>query len=202
MRTLRSPLGSWLSLVAAMLVGAGLVGVAQGHRGDRALLHSGHSDTMDGTLTAKNFEYKQPKLFRYTVPAAAFVPNSDSTVFSHTGYSGLVAVSNFNEVVAPVNLPLGAVVTKVQWFHSTSTTSGRLHLEANDLAGSHLDMAKFRNPPACATQPCRMTDSTIRRERIVANRHYGLWLYADSGTADAYKVVIFYRVRRPAPATS
>ena len=200
MSRFKSSLRTAVPVVLAMLVGAAMVGVAQSHPGDKALLHSGHSDTMKGTLKARNFKYLQPKTFKYTVPAGAIMGEDAAEGVNHAGYSGEAVLVNGASAVAGVMLPTGSRVTKVQLF-SESTDFIRIHLEKNPLAtgGDHVDMSEF-NSTACGNDFCVATDTTIDQPKIVGNRHYGLWIdNQDTPNVSVFKVVITYKTNSPLP---
>jgi hypothetical protein len=199
---------SWIPLGIAFVLGTVVVGgVAIAHPGSPSFLHSGHSDTMNGTLTAKNFKYKSPKTVRLVVPGSAFIPESDASTFEHGGYSGEATPTGGSEMVAPVELPHGARVVSVRWFYdeNAAVENAELHLEANNLTGDHADMALLLSD-ACATTPCPPTVDTSISPNTINNRtrHYGLWLddLSDTGDVTTYKVVITYRVGAPGPAAS
>ena len=208
MRFFKSLLQSWIPLGIAFVLGTVVVGgVAFAHPGSPAFLHSGHSDTMNGTLTAKNFKYKSPKTVRLVVSGSAFIPDSDGDTFEHGGYSGSATPLAGSEMVAPVELPHNARVVRVSWFYDESATedAGELHLEANNLTGGHADMALLLSD-ICAADPCPpKVDASISPNTINnRTRHYGLWLDDAEGTGEltTYKVVITYRVGAPGPAAS
>lgn len=201
MTFLKSLVRSWLPVGVAFLLGATFVGIAGAHSGFPEFLHSGHSDTMNGTLTAKNFKYKTPKTNKLVVPGAAFVGDTNTSVIDHGNYSGQVFLPAGNVANAPVNLPHGAVVTKVSWFHDTAAAGdAELHLEANTATGGHDDMVAPSNA-ACAATPCVTVVTTVS-PNVINNglRHYGIFLSANNDFT-TYKVVIFYTTRLPGPAT-
>lgn len=208
MKFAKSLLRSWLPLGVAFLLGTLFFGgSAIGHPGFPKFLHSGHSDTMNGTLTAKNFKYKKAVAARLVVSGSAFIPDTDASTFSHGNYSGSVQPTNDNAVVAPIDLPNGARITRVRWYYDTSIAGGvgSLHLEANDRTGGHADMSTLSSV-ACNTAPCApAVDTTIAPNTINnGTTHYGLWLSDASATEDliTYKIVIDYKVGRPGPASS
>lgn len=198
-----SKIKSWardaLPVLTALLIGAGMVNVAQSHTGETALLHSGHSDKMDGTLTARNFRYSKARTFRYVVPAAAFSAEATTSDLNHGGYSGVVALDNDDEAVAGVSLPIRARVTRVRTFVDEGDI--RIHLESNKLDGNgdHGEMVD-EDPPTCpGTSVCVFTDSSIDSPVIRGDRHYGLWLDSQGASARIFKVVIYYKTRAPSP---
>jgi hypothetical protein len=117
-----------------------------------------------------------------------------------------VTPSAGGEVVAPVELPHGAKVIRVGWYYGASAAdeAGELHLEANDLTGSHADMTLLFSQ-ACADDPCPARVDTSISPNTINNttRHYGLWLRDNSGAEDltTYKVVITYKIGAPGPAS-
>jgi len=195
---------AWLPLVVAFLIGALFMGSASGHSGFPGFLHSGHSDTMNGTLTAQNFKYASPRLVRYVVPGSAFVSGALGDDPDHTGYSGEVEVPVGEEAVAPVYLPHGAVVTRVTvWHGSTDVDDFELHLESNIPANDHVDMVVL-NPAACVDPLCTTTTTDIEANPINNNgRSYGIWLSNDSlGAITVYRVVVVYRTSFLGPVSA
>ena len=195
---------TWLPLAVAFLIGAFFVGSAMGHPGFPEFLHSGHNDTMNGTLTAKNFKYKTPKVVQYVVPGSAFVSGNPGQEPDHGDYSGRVTVAASESAVAPVYIPQGAVVTKVTVWHETGAASDwRIHLEANDDVGTHIDMVNLL-ASACVATPCS-TSTTAINHKVVNNtaRDYGLWLSNQIGSSiTVYRVVISYRTSFLGPVSA
>src|SRR5688500_416449 len=107
----------WLPVLAAFLLGVGLVsGVGVAHDGSGQLLHSGHSDTMNGTLTAKGFKYNSPKTQKLVLGASSFNPNAHTCQFTLEGYGG--ALKDLNGCAGysqDFSLPKGSRITKVTW---------------------------------------------------------------------------------------
>jgi hypothetical protein len=195
---------TWLPLVVAFLIGALFMGSASGHSGTPGLLHSGHSDTMNGTLTAQNFKYASPRTVRYVVPGSAFVAANPGEEPDHANYSGEVEVPLAEAVVAAVNLPHGAVVTRVTAWHSTTEGSDfELHLESNIPADDHDDMVVLE-PVACATPPCQTTTADVEFNPINNNgRSYGIW-FQNQGLEplSLYRVVVVYRTSFLGPVSA
>ena len=196
MTFVRSLARSWLPVGVAFLIGATFVGVAAGHGGSPDFLHSGHSDTMNGTLKAKNFKFKSPKTNRLVVPGSAFAPNDC------TGFSGEACSNTADNMVAPVNLPQGAVVKRVLWtYDSGAAGDASIHLESNFGDANHDDMS-LMNTDACGSSPCTKSDSTISPSGINnARRWYGLWLSPNIAGHSTFRVVIVYTTRSVGPAT-
>ena len=203
MSRIKSSLRTAVPVVLAMLVGAAMVGVAQSHPGDKALLHSGHSDTMKGTLKARNFKYLKAKTFRYIVSGGAFIPENAGQTVDHGNYSGMVSL-NGGPAVTGLDLPPGAVVTRFELFTADGAGAVDIHLESNDLQGNHGDVVDMTAASTCgSTTFCKETatglddPATPQRENVIAkNRHYGLWA---NGPGTIYKVLIFYKTRAPLP---
>ena len=191
--------GSWLPLAVAFLIGALFVGSASGHPGFPNFLHAGHSDTMAGTLTAKNFKYRAPRTFLYVVPGSAFVAALPTDVPDHDNYSGGVVLPATDTAVAPVYLPQGAVVTRVTvWHGAGAANSWLLHLEQSDNVGDHVDMVVM-NAAACAAAPCTTSTITVSPNTVNnTTRSHGIMLRNTSGgEIRAYRVVITYRTSTP-----
>jgi hypothetical protein len=195
---------AWLPVGVAFLIGALFVGSASGHTGFPAFLHSGHSDTMAGTLTAKNFKYSTPKVVQYEVPGSAFVAGTPSDVPDHGNYSGAVTLATGEVAVAPVYLPQGAVVTRVTvWHEVESAFDWDLHLEANDNVGGHDDMV-ILDASACAATPCSTSTTTFSPNTVNnKTRAYGLFLRNDGASPiTVFRIVISYRTSALGPASA
>ena len=194
MRSLRALVGAWLPVAAAFAAGALFTGVATGHTGSTALLHSGHSDSMNGTLTAKGFRYAAPKTGRLVVPAAAF-----DHVTNNGGQITLPAFGGARS--APVMLPDRSVVTKVEWFYDTNTSAGsQLQLEVWDPApGAESNMVTLSSG-ACGDTPCSSSTTVISSPTINNRRkHYVVTLFPGSEELTTFKIVITYRLGAPVP---
>jgi hypothetical protein len=187
------------ALLAAFLLGVALTGVASSHSGFGAFLHAGHSDTMDGTLTAKGFKFKPKETGRLVVPAAAF--QVDAGDLNHTSNGqGTATLSASGNAIAPVSLPDRAVITRLSWFHDIDLDAGsamRLQLRNADGSTANVALADFQAGEDCADLPCATTDdfpgnATVNNRR----RHYWLeWVAQDE--QETHKVVIVYKVATP-----
>ncbi|HYN37449.1 MAG TPA: hypothetical protein VEV82_10815 [Actinomycetota bacterium] len=191
MKSATSVFRSSLSMVAAFLLGVALTGVATGHSGFGSLLHSGHSDVMDGTLTAEGFKYSSPETHRLAVPAAAFIHESSSG-------GGQVIITA--PQVAPVNLPDGATVKKVQWYYDeTASDDDTLQLEVWDPGpGQESNMVNL-DQPACNSLPC-VSSTTGISSPVINNKthHYVLMLFpGPMDPVTTFKIVITYEVTVP-----
>lgn len=195
---------AWLPLVVAFLIGAAFMGSASGHPDFPKFLHSGHSDTMNGTLTAQNFKYASPRSVRYVIPGSAFVAGLLGSEPDHTGYSGEVQVLPSEEAVAPVYLPQGVTVTRVAVWHGTTLADAwELHLESNFPDGGHDDMVVL-NPAECLSTPC-ITATTDVGFNPVNNqgRSYGIWLSNDTDVPiTVFRVVVSYRTSFLGPVSA
>lgn len=210
MAFVRSLLRSWLPVGVAFVLGGLFMGTASGHGGFPDFLHAGHSDTMNGTLTAAGFRFKQAKTVRLVVPGSAFVPNREgpgatpNDSVHHSGYSGQAFVQGGDIAVAPVNLPHGAVVKSLTLFHDGSDPAGStLDLEASDSSRGFMTMARAPSNGSCPSNPCSSTDGSIALA-VINNltKHYGLTLTTSTTSSiHLYKAVIRYQVKTPGPAS-
>jgi len=157
-----------------------------------------NADSVDG-LDSSAFQRVHIGARTLVVPAAAFVPATSETTFTHVNYSGYVSPTGptGSAVVAPVYLPDGSVVTRVGWHHGIAATPsiGLLHLEANEArATDHVDMVVL-NSADCSSEPCAPVQTTDIASAGIdnVNRHYGIWI-GDIAADDlkTYKVVIEY----------
>jgi hypothetical protein len=120
-------LRSWLPLGVAFLIGAAFVGVAGAHSGFPEFLHSGHSDTMNGTLTAKGFKYSTWKTSYLSVAAMDFAPDNigDTTNDYYNLWLGPNLSNNdggrcFN---TGVNLPQGSKAQSITFYFTSGASS-------------------------------------------------------------------------------
>lgn len=82
--------------------------------------------SIDGTVTAKGFSYDTTKTDQLTVPAPAFRPLTDNNEARYAGsllYHVSALGSGNVDFVAPINLPSGAVITKVEHIAYDGTAS-------------------------------------------------------------------------------
>ncbi len=181
---------AWLPVLAAFFIGAAFVGVA-----------FAATTTFRGTVKAKNFQYLRPKTVQYVVPGSAFVAGN-TTNPDHGNFSGEVDVPASDSVVAAVNLPQGAVVTKVAvWTGTTAGGDFDLHLEANNLTGGHADMTVL-SPIACPAKPCVASTTNIRPNTINnAKKAYGIWIGDNGGGSTVYRVVVTYKTSGVGPVS-
>ncbi|MBI3648436.1 MAG: hypothetical protein HY240_06780 [Actinobacteria bacterium] len=201
---MRAGLRKALPVLVAFLIGAMFVGAAWA----TTTLVRGNL-TVSGTVKAKKFVYAHAQTVLYNVPGSAFTADTfNGTAVGHNDYSGEVVVPAGNDAVAPVQLPQGAIVTKVTVV-TDGLTDGQmsLHLESNTFAGSHDDMVDIESPTpsACGAAPCTLSTTTIAASTIDnKTRTYGLWLFNNDGLADLtlIRVAIYYKVTAAGPAAA
>lgn len=189
----------WLPVIVAAAFFAGALATqAISHPGEGDLLHSGHNDRLNGTLTAKNFKFKPARTFKYTVPAAAFFGEAGDAA-GHGGYTGVVQISPGKKAIAPVQLPVGAHITKIEWYLLFGDDVS-LFLQENVMTGvgDHSEMVDLAGT-SCSGDPCKVETTDIDPAVIKASSHYGLLLQGESESSTTYKVVITYTLNRPSP---
>ncbi len=194
-----------LPLTVAFLVGTGMVGTAWAIK---TFVFKGNLK-VTGVVTAKDFHYSVPKVAMLNVPGSAFtVDDASSDSVDHSNYSGAVDLNTqFSDAVAPVNLPQGAIVTKVVvWYAPASSGGWEMHLESNfDTAAAqdHDDMS-ILDAATCVANPCTVADTSIFPNKINNNtRFYGLWLNNQNGPGvTIYRAQIFYTTAAVGPASS
>ena len=188
----------WGSYVVAGAIGASLVGIAVAHPVDKDLVHSGHSDAIDGTLSARNFRYKPAKQYRLNVSGLAFTASDAPSDYQPSLYGGVLA--DETSAGAPVNLPAGATITKVSFFWEADPTvdDTNLRLQWNDDVNSGgAEMAEAQATP-CAVNPCSASDTSIVNAKVSSRRVYGLEVQTEDGVR-ILKAVISYKLKAPAP---
>ena len=197
---MKAALRKAIPLVAAFLIGTMFVGAAWAVVTTRVRGNL----VVTGTVTAKNFKFAKPHGAMLNVPGSAFVANANlSDDVDHTGYSGQVDLNNGAEAVAPVELPSGAVVTKVVLWYAPVVTDGDLgiHLEANVAGTGHDDMVKLFAAASCTIDPCHIGTTVVSFKTINnVSRHYGIWAFGTSGVSvTLYRVQVFYKTRAVGP---
>jgi hypothetical protein len=191
-----------IPLVAAFLIGTMFVGAAWAVVTTRVRGNM----LVTGTVTAKNFRYTKPHTVMLNVPGSAFVANQNTgDDVNHGNYSGEVDINTPGAAaVAPVELPNGAVVTKVViWYAPVGADADLvIHLESNIAANDHDDMVVLDAVAACTVDPCHLGTTTIFRKTITnKTRHYGIWASNQSSASNVtlYKVQIFYKTAAVGP---
>jgi hypothetical protein len=131
-----------MALVAAFLLGASAVRIASGHSGFGDLLHSGHSDRIDGTLTAKRFRFAKPKTSWLSVAPISLRP-IDPGCGAVTWEVDPEAEPSYVEsadgcwMALQVNVPDDATIVKMLWNlrAPAQLTTIRIELVAFDAFG-------------------------------------------------------------------
>jgi hypothetical protein len=78
-------------------------------------------------ISAAGFRYSAPRTGYLMIPAAAFVPEADTAVYTNLGRS--LDVTGIACAVAPVNLPDGAKMTQLaMWYSKDDATETSLSL--------------------------------------------------------------------------
>ena len=121
------PNGNWalhMSGNRLVVTSSGQVGINMTPTGSQALQVSGDS-TASGTTTAADLRYNAPRARVYTVGAVDFRPIL-TNVPGTFGGPGFVATLDasvaFAEIVAPLHLPAGALITGAHFYWSGGTT--------------------------------------------------------------------------------
>jgi len=163
---------------------------------------------VSGTVTAKDFVYSAAKKTTVTVQPSAFTEDSPEGAVAHGNYSGEVDVAAGGDAVAPVDLPQGAIVTKVALIYAPTGADNdiTIHLESTLFGGSgsgiHDDMVQLGSLASCVGIPCTRYTTTVSPNQIDnSTRVYGIWLSNNSGgTVTVYAVRITYTMTRVGPA--
>jgi hypothetical protein len=199
---MKAALRKAIPLVAAFLIGTMFVGAAWAVVTTRVRGNL----LVTGTVTAKNFRYTKPHTVMLNVPGSAFVANDNlNDDVTHGNYSGEVDINvTGSRAVAPVELPNGAVVTKVVMWYAPVTADADLeiHLESNIAGNDHDDMVVLDAVAACTVDPCHLGTTTISHKTITnKTRHYGIWASNQSVGSGVvlYKVQIFYKTAAVGP---
>jgi hypothetical protein len=186
-------------LIAAFLIGTMFVGAAWA-----VTTKLKGNLVVTGTVTAKNFKFSTPKGAMLNVPGAAFIAeDSVSSDVNHGNYSGEADLNSGASAIAPVELPNGAVVTKVVLWYAPVGSDGDLeiHLESNIPANDHDDMVILNAKASCVTTPCKVSTSSVFAKTINNGfRDYGIFARDNSGTGvTLYRVQIFYKTAAVGP---
>jgi hypothetical protein len=126
-----------LPLLVAFVLGASVVGVASGHEGSPGFLHSGHADTMKGTLRAQNFRFLRPRVSYVVIAPASIQPLDSSDCTGFERQENFVSAPAGCEMIAQVNPPNHSFISKVVWnLRADSATNVELELVSYDALGN------------------------------------------------------------------
>jgi len=133
-----------------------------------------------------------------SVAAAAFRPYVDGYDFSNDGRHLWNVDSNSDFYLAPVQLPHGAIVTKLTFYWwDGSASEGYCELYRIDLADNENTMATASTYGSAAA-PNASVDSTIDLATVDNSSYaYYLWLNLPDGLVRAFGVVIEYTISEP-----
>jgi hypothetical protein len=216
---MRRKLMSLLPVMAAFLVGASLVGVATGHSGFQDLLHSGHSDKIKGTLTARRFRFSHPKAaWEVLAPISIRPVDPEAPACLDTEWhipadpeAGPSYVSSGAGcwMAAQVMIPDDATITKMVWHlrDPSDTTPILMELVSFDALGAGgkvlADDRDTRGPAECA-DGCHISqgvDKQIPGFNPVINqrRSYTFRYKAEDAAIKTTRVLITYKVETAGP---
>ncbi len=147
---------------------------------------------INGNLTWK------PITSYLSIPAAAFIPVSNDTIFTHTGHTLTPGNSSSKSFLAPVQLPHGADVTNLTyyWTDNDATYDSTAFLYRIDLAGGE---AQFASAGSSGSAGTGSGEATYFVTHTIDNSQYGYYVWLDFGSVDmsAHGVVIEYTVNQP-----
>jgi hypothetical protein len=139
--------------------------------------------TVSGVLTAPGVTYTSPRTHYYSLSSEAFLPGSNVDYYNTYGNGGAYIVSGSGALVAPVNLPDGAVVTEFKvFFYDGSSADMSVSLEIQTMSGGYITMA---NVNSTGTPGYYNSADTTISSATIDNSQYGYLIYAYSSTWDS-----------------
>ena len=194
MGLLRGFFRSWVPVIVAFFLGASMIGVAWAAK------------VFTQTVKAPGFVYTSPKTVRLVVGAAGFVANDDSCNWLMESGHHLHDLGTGCIYSAPVELPAGARITKVQFFIANGIgTTMQLNAWDPGLVPAGTVLASATSD---CTGTCVKTDSTITNAGganpvSTAASHYSIDIDADAGgTILVNKVIVTYTTNKVGPASA
>jgi len=191
---LRSFFRSWLPVIVAFFLGASMIGVAWAAK------------VFTTTVKAPSFLYTSQKTVRLVIGAAGFVANDDSCDWLMEAGHHLHDFGTGCTYSAPVELPQGARITKVQFYIGNgSGTIMQLNAWVTGLIPSGTLLASATSDCSGA---CVKTDSTITNVGganpvSTSAYHHSIDINTDAGgTILINKVVITYTTNKVGPASA
>jgi hypothetical protein len=162
---------------------------------------------VDGNIeTSGDYKYSSSKTYYKNIPPHAFNPIDNETpdakyeISDYTGSLNITAYSGLQTVfmVAPVDLPQGAVVTKLTYFYYDNSPSEGMFHEAwlrrqylpNDLPLSTMAQIPFGVSGDSSTMQS-ISDTTISNATI-DNQNYMYMVYANYGVSGVSTGLAFY----------
>ena len=140
-------------------------------------------DTLSGVLNVPSIAYTSPRTHTYSLSSEAFVPGSNVDYFNTYGTGGAYINSGSGALVAPVNLPDGAVVTMfTAYFYDGSNSDMSVALQRQGWASSYSSMASVSSSGTPGYY--NASDTTIFSPTI-DNTQYGYLIYAYTAAWDA-----------------
>jgi hypothetical protein len=120
-----------------------------------------------------------------TIPASAFTPHEDGYDFQNDGrylkhFDGPSGGNGRGWYLAPVNLPNGAVVTKMTFYYrDNSTADGVARLQRTNLAGGYENMASVDTSGGWSAPWYKSKSTTAIGHAQIDNSRYAYWVVWD-----------------------
>lgn len=155
-------------------------------------------DTMSGALTVPKINYSSPRTHYFTVGSEAFVPTTNVDYTNGSGTGGAFRHSGTGNLMAPVHLPQGAVVTEFTvYYYDNSSQDMSVTLFLQRLTGnSYATMARVETSDTPGYD--NDTTTTIANETIDnTDKSYLVSAYCNSWDGSNLKVkgaVISYTI--------
>ena len=131
---------------------------------------------VSGVLNVPGVTYTSPRSHYLSLGGEAFLPGSNVDYFNTYGSGGAYIVSGSGALVAPVNLPDGAVVTSFRvFFYDTSSSDMSVSLQKQGMASSYAAMASVTSSGSAGYY--NSADLTISSPQI-DNSQYSYLVYA------------------------
>jgi hypothetical protein len=151
--------------------------------GGSGALYAGGNSTVAGTLTTQKVAYSSPRPHYWSVAGEGFQPTNSGSVYNNYGGMGGACVSTGSNLVAPVNLPHGAIVTSFTGkYNANAGVPVTLELDRLSLGGSaYAGMASVSS--GVLSGYVSVSDSSIGYATI-DNINYGYFINAWWGTGN------------------
>ncbi|MGD2179139.1 MAG: hypothetical protein PVG71_15110 [Anaerolineae bacterium] len=198
--TTNSSSGRGVYGTSASAAGTGVYGHSPSGHGvhGKATPPDGYAIYSEGNTYVEGELFWAPKTSYIAVAAAAFDPAAEGYDFSNNGSSLWNQDSASDFYLAPLQLPHGAIVTKLTFYWwDGSLEDGYCRLYRIDLAGSEWTMATAHTFGSAATSNGSV-DSAVDYPGVDNSQYaYYLWLNLPDNLVAAYGAVIEYTVAEP-----
>lgn len=134
----------------------------------------------EGEVTVAKISYLTPRTHYFSVGGEHFQPLTTVDYASGGGCGGAYLISGEGKLVAPVNLPDGAIVTSFKaYFYDRSSDDMDVYFKAQDLdACSYIELAHVQSNKN--TGHYSLESDIVATNSVIDNQHYAYHLLAES----------------------